>query len=594
MNSGKIVIQAELDTKSFETQIAETEKYLQRLEKSYSQMLQGKSGLKQNEQAMANLKLEIEKTTNKLVGLRQKQEELNSQGFKNVQSSLSDISSSMKGIINSVVRWGLAIFGIRTAYNLVRNAMATITSQDEQLSADIEYMKNVLAYMLEPVVRSIVNLMKQLMFYVGYIAKAWFGVDIYSKASAKAMEAGTKSAKATTKELNKQLAKFDEMNVLQSSSAGGGDTGGGGGATPSFDLSKSADIKVPKWLQWIVDHKDEILAFLAGVAIALVLIKLGIDGITATGIGLIVAGLVYSITNLLKYLDDPKWEYFGKIIIGIGVAIVGLAIAIESLPVAVVGAIVIIYGIIIAYWDKIREFFQKGVDWLTEKSDFIHEKFGDTIGNIYDTFVGILGKMLQGWDNTFKAIKRIFDDVIKIVKAVLKGDWKTAWEGAKDIVATIFDTIVKNIKLAFSAIWDIIKVVGSTVGDILWGAIKGAINGIMGMVEDVINSPIRAINSLISVINKVPGISIGRLSTFSLPRLAQGGIVNNPGQGVMMGNYIAGERGAEAVLPLTDDTLQRLANMIPITVNLTNTMNGRVISRELVRTQNEQDFAFNR
>ena len=61
-----------------------------------------------------------------------------------------------------------------------------------------------------------------------------------------------------------------------------------------------------------------------------------------------------------------------------------------------------------------------------------------------------------------------------------------------------------------------------------------------------------------------------------------------------MGSYVAGEKGAEAVLPLTDDTLQRLANMIPITVNLTNTMNGRIISRELQKVNNNNDFAFNR
>ena len=48
----------------------------------------------------------------------------------------------------------------------------------------------------------------------------------------------------------------------------------------------------------------------------------------------------------------------------------------------------------------------------------------------------------------------------------------------------------------------------------------------------------------------MPGIRLGKLQTFRLPRLARGGIVNNPGPGVMMGNYVAGERGAEAILPL--------------------------------------------
>lgn len=97
----------------------------------------------------------------------------------------------------------------------------------------------------------------------------------------------------------------------------------------------------------------------------------------------------------------------------------------------------------------------------------------------------------------------------------------------------------------------------------------------------------------LSIFDEVMGTNLSY--KFSQIRLAQGGIVNNPGRGVSIGsNIIAGENGPEAVLPLTDDTLQRLANMIPINVNVVNTMNGRVISRELQKVQNDSDFAYNR
>ncbi len=103
---------------------------------------------------------------------------------------------------------------------------------------------------------------------------------------------------------------------------------------------------------------------------------------------------------------------------------------------------------------------------------------------------------------------------------------------------------------------------------------------------------------MLGALNKLPGVSISRLSTFSLPRLAKGGIVNNPGPGVMMGSYIAGESGPEAVIPLDDNTMNRLGESIAkhmvINANITNTMNGRVISRELQKVQNDSDFAFNR
>ena len=92
---------------------------------------------------------------------------------------------------------------------------------------------------------------------------------------------------------------------------------------------------------------------------------------------------------------------------------------------------------------------------------------------------------------------------------------------------------------------------------------------------------------------------MNKLSTFSLPRLAKGGIVNMPGRGVPIGSAIVGERGAEGVIPLTDSQQMALlgeaiGRYITVNASITNTMNGRVISRELQKINNENDFAYNR
>ena len=106
-------------------------------------------------------------------------------------------------------------------------------------------------------------------------------------------------------------------------------------------------------------------------------------------------------------------------------------------------------------------------------------------------------------------------------------------------------------------------------------------------------------NGLIKVINKVPGINLGTLPTFNFPRLAKGGIISYPGAGVPVGSAIGGERGMEGVIPLTDSQQMALlgetiGKYITINASITNTMNGRVISRELQKINNESDFAFNR
>jgi hypothetical protein len=139
---------------------------------------------------------------------------------------------------------------------------------------------------------------------------------------------------------------------------------------------------------------------------------------------------------------------------------------------------------------------------------------------------------------------------------------------------------------------------GRTVGETVSGAFKSVVNGVLGAIENILNSPIRAINGLIGVINQVPGVNLNKLNTFNLPRLAVGGIVNMPNKGTLVGGAITGESGREGVLPLTDSqAMSELGYEIGknVTVNLTNIteMNGRIIGRELKRVQSQQDFAFN-
>ena len=95
------------------------------------------------------------------------------------------------------------------------------------------------------------------------------------------------------------------------------------------------------------------------------------------------------------------------------------------------------------------------------------------------------------------------------------------------------------------------------------------------------------------------GFAKGGIAYSSLPRLASGAILNQPGKGVMYRDSIVAERGTEAILPLTDSQQMELlgetiGKYVTINANITNTMNGRIISRELQKIQAEDSFAFNR
>lgn len=578
-------------------------------------------------------------------------------GIQQVSNGFKSVGNSIQEAVGKAGRLVLGIFAVRSAYMALRSASSYLASYDKQYAANIEYIKYALTQMIAPVLYWIVNLAAKLLGYINMIINALFGINLFSRGSAEnfnKMKAGAGGVSKAVKEIKKQLAGFDEINMLTDQSDSGTKGGGGGVGTamPNFDLS-ALEGETPDWLKWLVDHKDLLFSIFAGIAGFLVALKLGLGFIKGLGIGLIIAGIVYAVQGLMAYLKDPSWENFGKIIQGIGVAIIGLGIIIGVATggwvVAIVGAIVLIVGTIIKYWDQIKAFLQSGIDWLTGKSDWVHEMFGSTIGSIYDGIVKYLQLLLNWFNTLFTSIKGIFDGIIKVITGVFTGDWNKAWEGVKEIffnvwnlikarveltfniIKNVVSTVINIIKGIFTDLWNSVKEgaqnawnwitsifgnivnwfnnmintiinkfrdMGTRVGETVSGAFRSVVNSILGAVERILNKPISAINSLISVINSVPGINLGRLSSINLPRLKVGGIVNMPNKGTMLGGAITGEAGREGVVPLTDQqAMAELGREIGknVLVNLTNitSMNGRIISREMKQVQSDRDFAFN-
>lgn len=510
------------------------EEQVKQVDKLSAELTKAESKQQSIANKVAQSNLQYENSVKQVNTLKGKLQQLN---VKQAQSQFSGINKAIgnmqKGLTNSIskiARMALGIFSVYSAYRLLSSASSTLAQYDEQYAANLEYIRFALAQGIAPILKGLVNLAGQLLSYLNYILSAWFGINLFSNSTAKAfqkMSAGAGSTAKSAKEIKKQLAGFDEMNILGDTQTGILGGGTGGAIAPSFDVS-GIQGEVPSWLQWIAENKDLILAVLGGIAGAIVSIQLGLGLIKSLGIGVMIGGIIYTIMSLLEYLNDPSWENFGSIIQGIGVAIVGLGILIGSVPVAVAGAIVLIVGTITKYWEQIKSFFQKGIDWLKDKSEWVHEMFGDVIGNIYDTFVKNLQQILNIFDSVFTMIKGIFDGLITFIKGVFTGDWQMAWEGIKQIFSSIWNGIVG----IFTSIINIIKNnvinIAQTTASLISSVFKAVVNAVLRTIENVLNSPIRAINSLISVINAVPGINLSRLRTFNLPRLKTGGIINYP------------------------------------------------------------------
>lgn len=200
-----------------------------------------------------------------------------------------------------------------------------------------------------------------------------------------------------------------------------------------------------------------------------------------------------------------------------------------------------------------------------------------------------INEVSQWFINLGAAINTFFGDfsakAMEVIDGFAQGFWK-AIEAVKGWFAGIpafFGGIINKILGGFKAF-------GTKVGEVVGGAFKAVVNGVLGFVENFINAPIRAINGLIDTINNVPGIDLGRLDEFHLPRLAKGGLAT----GSTLANI--GEAGKEAVIPLErnpDSWAAPLARAIAdqfteqgiggagITVYMTNNINSDLDADEI-------------
>ena len=148
---------------------------------------------------------------------------------------------------------------------------------------------------------------------------------------------------------------------------------------------------------------------------------------------------------------------------------------------------------------------------------------------------------------------------------LLKGVFNTLWATVK----TVFNWVAANwplllaiitgpFGLALYAIYKFkdsiiavllgIKTIAGTIFDNIIGAYRTVMNGVLGLMESGINKAISGLNAALNAVDAAAGplVNFGEIPNISIPRLAEGGIVDKPG-GILA---MIGEAGPEAVIPL--------------------------------------------
>lgn len=178
------------------------------------------------------------------------------------------------------------------------------------------------------------------------------------------------------------------------------------------------------------------------------------------------------------------------------------------------------------------------------------------IGLIIAAVAGAAALIIANWDAVSGFVSGVFTNIGNFAR--------DTWNNITEIFGNVgkwftdkFDGAVSGIKKAFGGIgawfksvWDgIISIfgkVGTAIGDAIGGAFKNVINSVLRFVVNLINGFIDGINGVISIINKIPGVDIGKLGKLPIPQLAEGGIVSSATLAVI------GEGSEpEAVIPLS-------------------------------------------
>jgi TP901 family phage tail tape measure protein len=235
--------------------------------------------------------------------------------------------------------------------------------------------------------------------------------------------------------------------------------------------------------------------------------------------------------------------------------------------------------------------------------------------NFVDNTVGFLKNLFQGFvaffqgdgfqtgftnaidsvTNAFMRLKSFFESVVKVITGLLTGDVGLAVEGFKgifkslldffkntwDFVGTLKDVIIEGLGKVKDFIAPKLKEFGKGLLETISTVLKTSAGVVFEGVKFVFNKVIDKINDFINGLNQglgfsFFGIDIDPPDLPSIPRLARGGIVSQPTTALI------GERGPEAVIPLSRAGGNLGQTNLNITVNAGMGTDGQEVGKSIV------------
>lgn len=251
------------------------------------------------------------------------------------------------------------------------------------------------------------------------------------------------------------------------------------------------------------------------------------------------------------------------------------------------GAIIDAVPQIITAWQEVAPDLIKGIGAaIIDSAPLLWECIKQVWSMLFTAIPDLLTSLLEGlWaiiKGAFNAWKEllspviswVYDNVIKPVGDFFSDMWDgfkdkaaKAWEGVKNVFAKVAEFFGEK----FGAAWQKVKDIFSTGGRVFDGIKEGieaaftsTVNAIIRGINKVVSIPFSNLNDILDKLRNIEILGmnpfdglIGDIAIPSIPELAKGGIVNGR-------SFIAGERGAEAIIPLENNTagLKKIAALL--------------------------------
>lgn len=281
------------------------------------------------------------------------------------------------------------------------------------------------------------------------------------------------------------------------------------------------------------------------------------NALLGAGIAAIVGGAAMIGAGIYSAVEEGLNLKNGALIT-LGTTFVGAGIGALFGPVgAGIGALIgLATGLIVDFviwlsknWDSVKQTLSDLWDWIKEHiiTPIANsaQPIIDVITNIWGHIKEIAEGIIAAFTAVWQKISEIVDTIVQILKAVF------GWIGGKikDGVTWIIEKITPIVNFIkekiIDPIWNVISNLNDKVGklfstiatkisDGMSKMIKGALNAVFGVVEKPINGFIDALNFVVGVVNKIPGVNINRVEKISIPRFANGGM---PEDGLFMANH---------------------------------------------------------